>query len=512
MIKRTLFIGLIILCLLWAGWALGQIVSALNTTVIVNVTSDDGDANPGDGLCDIDLNTSGDQCSLRAAIEELNDLGPQGDPHLIQFEIPGDGPHTITPTTELPAITVPVEIDGVSQPGTLCPTFNSAATLMIVLDGRNAGVDAKGLILDTGSDGSVIRGLVIGNFDDDGIRINSDENRVRCNHIGIHADGVSPIGNNTGIFIGGSQNEIGGSNAHSARNVLSANQGYTFQLYGRSNRIVNNYIGTTANGMNELGNANGIAVSSDDNIIGGSHPLAGNIISGSERYGIYISQADNTQILGNYFGVARDGVTPLPNDDDGIVIYGNSLGTKVGGTGMGEGNIIAYSGEAGVSVQDSGSRIPLQNEIRGNAIHHNAELGIDLSGDGVDINDAGDGDEGANQHQNFPVLTATINSLVISATLESQPNTEYEVDFYRSANCDSSGYGEGEEYLVTVLINTDNTGQVTFNTPVTGAGAGDAITATATDPDGNTSEFSACVFLSQDPPSTHYQYLPLILQ
>src|SRR5262245_14668351 len=39
---------------------------------IVNTTNDGVDTSPGDGLCDTDINTPGEQCSLRAAIMEAN--------------------------------------------------------------------------------------------------------------------------------------------------------------------------------------------------------------------------------------------------------------------------------------------------------------------------------------------------------------------------------------------------------------------------------------------------------
>src|SRR5262249_15374839 len=51
--------------------------AAVNFTV--NETNDAVDANPGDGVCDVDLNTPGDQCTLRAAIQEAN-LTPPFDP------------------------------------------------------------------------------------------------------------------------------------------------------------------------------------------------------------------------------------------------------------------------------------------------------------------------------------------------------------------------------------------------------------------------------------------------
>lgn len=43
-------------------------------TFTVNTITDADDANPGDGVCDSDAGTAGDQCTLRAAISEANAL------------------------------------------------------------------------------------------------------------------------------------------------------------------------------------------------------------------------------------------------------------------------------------------------------------------------------------------------------------------------------------------------------------------------------------------------------
>ena len=227
-----------------AGWRLTAQVHAAGTTLTVNGSGDLSDLNPGDGVCDV-LNLAGDQCSLRAAIEELNALGPDTTLHRIEFDISSSGPITITPGSELPAITVPLVIDGETQPGASCPTISDPANLMIVLDGSNAGTNVDGFTLDSGSDGSTIRGLVIGNFDDNGIFIWSNDNRVGCSHIGLSVDGVSVIGNgSSGVYLQGDGNSIGGQNSPQQRNVISVAIGAAFTVAGEDNLIRNNFIGT----------------------------------------------------------------------------------------------------------------------------------------------------------------------------------------------------------------------------------------------------------------------------
>ena len=136
------------------------------------------------------------------------------------------------------------------------------------------------------------------------------------------------------------------------------------------------------------------------------------------------------------------------------------------------------------------------NTMRGNSIHDNAGLGIDLAGDGITVNDSA-GHAGSNNFQNFPVLsTATSGAAgtVVKGTLNSHAATTYRVELFASAACDPSGYGEGETFLGATSVTTDTSGNGSFEAHLTmPVAAGQVATATATDPVGNTSEFSACV-------------------
>ena len=84
---------------------------AAGKTFTVNVTGDGQDANQGDGICA----TASGNCSLRAAIQEAN---ANSGTDTINFNIPGAGVQTISPSTDLPPIAHAVVIDGYSQPGT----------------------------------------------------------------------------------------------------------------------------------------------------------------------------------------------------------------------------------------------------------------------------------------------------------------------------------------------------------------------------------------------------------
>ncbi len=364
-----------------------------------------------------------------------------------------------------------------------------------MLDGSNAGSGAIGLLLDAGSDGSTVRGLVIGNFSSYGIRILSSGNFIRCNYIGIGADGVTPMGNdNIGVLINANNNTIGGQAAVAQRNVISNNtQGV--RVEGSTGNIIrNNYIGATADGMNAAGNNLGIYINGDSNTIGGSAALAGNLIGGSVGYGIRINSSLLNTVNGNAIGVASDGISPLPNAGNGVEFFSTASSNVVGGIHTGEGNHIAYNGGNGIALIPNASGNPVQNEIKGNRIHDNSGLGIDLGNNGMDTNDAGDADTGANEQQNYPVLEAANGSQIITATLHSQANTLYTINLYRNNACDPSGNGEGLEHLTQVAGTSNGSGRVSFVFNLTGSTSpGDLFSATATDPNGNTSEFSNCV-------------------
>src|SRR5205823_14535779 len=117
-------------------------------------------------------------------------------------------------------------------------------------------------------------------------------------------------------------------------------------------------------------------------------------------------------------------------------------------------------------------------------------------------NDAGDGDSGANNLQNFPVITSAAksgSSTRITGTLDSTTNTTFRIDYYASDTCDLSGYGEGQRWIGYSVQPTDVHGHLSIDTGsgITGpAFVGNFVTATATDPSGNTSEFSQCVIVT----------------
>jgi len=283
---------------------------------------------------------------------------------------------------------------------------------------------------------------------------------------------------------------LGGTTA-GAGNLISGNDNAGVQLDGSftQNILQGNLIGTDVTGTKPLGNFTGIEMQSALNVIGGSVAGARNVISGN-IIGINNNGFGNI-IKGNYIGVNIDGTAPIPNTSTGIQ-GDNASNSIIGGDVTGEGNKIAFNG-VGVLLNNASPN----NSIRGNAIFSNVGLGIGLNSAVFPAtNDKGDTDDGANHLQNFPLITniqAGSNSTNFQGSLNSTPSTVFKVDLYSVRACDPSGNGEGAVSLGSLQVTTDATGNATFNGPLSvGIGANRTLTATATDPAGNTSGFSPC--------------------
>jgi Calx-beta domain-containing protein len=321
---------------------------------------------------------------------------------------------------------------------------------------------------------------------------------VQGNLIGTNAAGTAAI-TNSGIGISMWGDVIVGGSAPGARNIISgftSGSGYGVQTANSGGgSIIGNYIGTDITGTiaipNKVGISNG--TNTPDTKIGGTNVAERNIISGNGT-GIQLD-VRSAIVKGNYIGTDVTGTNALPNTSTGIAITGSAGGNVIGGTEAGAANIIAFNSSLGINIFALNSFSQNNNSIRGNSIHSNGFLGIDLNSDSVTINDAGDGDTGPNNLQNFPVVTSvsTGATTTIQGSLNSKANSSYTLDFYSNSACDASGHGEGATFLGSAALATDANGNANFNVnlPVQ-VPAGQVITSTATDATGNTSEFSVC--------------------
>ncbi len=352
-------------------------------------------------------------------------------------------------------------------------------------------------------------------------------NVIRGNYIGVNAAGAAELGNGgNGVALASGGNTVGGT-AAGARNIISGNGGHGVGL--ASNCLVQgNYIGTNAAGAAELGNGlDGVMIDgASGNTIGGTVPGAGNLISGNNT-GIAMAGATvmGNLVQGNRIGTNAAGTTDLGNFFDGVLIGPGSFGgagfapgfsragvaditnNAIGGVVAGAGNVIAFNGREfgnGVTIiNTSSTNASLVNPILSNLIFGNRGLGIDLGGNRVTPNDAGDGDTGPNNLQNYPVLASAAvagATTTIRGTLNSAPNATFRIEFFANAACDGSGFGEGETLLGFTSVTTSTAGTASFSVDLPVAVAvGRSITATATDTNGNTSEFSNCATVAVCP-------------
>src|SRR5439155_8543753 len=156
----------------------------------------------------------------------------------------------------------------------------------------------------------------------------ASNNIIQGNFIGTDVTGTTGLANSgAGIGITGARaNTIGGATVGTG-NLISGNSNMAIYLQnGASGNVFQgNFLGTDVTGTSGLANgaalpvadvAGGIDISaSPSNLIGGTAPGAGNIISDNWRDAILIEDAGATgnTIQGNFIGTQADGVSPLGN-------------------------------------------------------------------------------------------------------------------------------------------------------------------------------------------------------
>ena len=323
----------------------------------------------------------------------------------------------------------------------------------------------------------------------------TSNNSVTGNFIGINAAGTAALGNvQNGAIISG-QDATG--NTIGPDNVISGNltNGVRVRSDASGNFVRGNLIGVNPGMTAAIPNLlEGVQLNdgATNNTVGGPGPDR-NVISGNGNNGVLFVDATTlgNVVQGNFIGTNATASAALPNAASGVDFQTGSSNNTIGGTGPGTKNVIAFNGGRGVFVEDGTG-----NAILGNTISYNGVLGIDLGPAGVTPNDLGDPDPGANLLQNFPVLTGIVlgpTSTQIQGTLNSLAATSFRIEFFGNIVCDASGYGPGQRPLGATTAITDAGGDVSIVATLPVGALGPWITATATDPAGNTSEFSACL-------------------
>jgi CSLREA domain-containing protein len=393
------------------------------------------------------------------------------------------------------------------------------ATGEVALGG--AGINASGIHHRVEGGEAGARQVIFG-----GASLAGSGHEIVGNLIGTDKDGTDalPTSFSGGLGVSGFNNTI-------LRNVISGNLGDGLDLYSDCGDAIDcqgigivqgNKIGVDLTGTKPLGNGgSGIAADGPDGgLIGGTTASERNIISANG--GVGVGFGSRYRLQGNYIGtdVNGQGVPfgqpgSFGNREIGVACCEGSV--LVGGLAAGAGNLIAFNGGTGVFVDGPSS----QASILGNSIYQNGILGIDIwPVDGPNTNDPGDGDSGANDFQNFPVITdvsVSGDQTVVKAALNSTRQTTFRLEFFRNRTCDerypgqSSSFGEGQTFVGAEQVTTDSNGDwegtVTLSGPTE---PNEVITATAThfgdDPQvslvGATSEFSECLAVGDEPRGT----------
>jgi CSLREA domain-containing protein len=466
-------------------------------TYVVNSTADHTD-----GVC-TDPQGAGD-CTLREAIEASND-SPGADDRIV-FSFGGPGVAEIVVGSPLPEIADRVSIEGSGSP----PQVRL----------RGAAGAGDGLSLTSGAGESQVSGLEITGFPGSGVTIDGSPGAVLIGNLiagngahGVHlvgsgADGAllednlvgtSALPNDRiGIFLEGvSDTVVGGVNATSPPhrgNSIVGNGGDGVRIGGEgasNNTLYGNRIG-------ENGRSGVVVEDGSDNQIGsilvfGPPGGAANFVYLNGAHGVRLTGAASGNLVqGNVIGSGLGGMVDWGNALDGVSIEGG-VGNSIGGE-SGTGNLIVFNMRGVHAVGGVG------NSLLGNLIHSNDGLGIDLSPPPL-VDPGG-----------FPtILSATTAAEVTTITgrLDRAGGAVYRVEVFASERCDASGYGEGARLLGSLEVTTDGGGRADFAvTPADAVPLGQAVTATATDSAGNTSEFSACAIVAT--PTTEPTTTPVV--
>ncbi len=381
----------------------------------------------------------------------------------------GSGVELIGPAVS-PSVLVQANFIG-TNPGGTAGRGNTADGVRVATDGVLVGGPLP-----------ANRNVISGNISDGVETANAANVVIEGNYVGVDASGTSAIGNglyfgpgqgccHTGIFVRTGGNVVRGNVV--SGNWLGIRSG---DISGAANLIENNLVGTNASGTGPVGNL---------------------------TYGIGLfGDKSGTQVRGNLVSF----------NTNGIALVEGTQGAVVGGVVPGQGNTVTQNSGPGVRVgYNTLATGDFNNTIRGNAISNNGGLGIDLAGNGVTANDAGDNDVGPNALLNVPEVQAAYNGLAPGVTrlevrLNAEPSSIYTVEFFANATCDASGSGEGAVSLAVAVAPgaTDGAGQLLYSADVPVTAAGQFITATATDQSGNTSEFSACQAVQSVPANVFY--------
>jgi trimeric autotransporter adhesin len=455
--------------------------SVLGTAVLL--VSNSNDSGPG---------------SLRNAITTAN--AAAGDA-VIQFDIPGGCPHTISLSSSLPTIAKSVRIEGYSQPGSVengDPDYFDG-TVCVFLLGNNALVGGLNLITDEAADTVHVSGLGFYGFNSHAILIGGPgKAQVRGSLFSTGALVLNQNFADTVIRVVNAPGTVIGGDTYADRNVIGGGDQVGIRLNGGGPRTVKyNLIGTNRSGNGGIANGVGVRVEGSIGDVIRNNTIAFNTAQGV----LLVDGADapqSTEIFKNRIGASGPDLAVGGNG-------GNAVRVAGGNNHEISSNRIYNNATDGIAVLANSRGV----RIIGNRFVNNLRLPIDLSPDGRNFNDLDVGQTGANDRQNFPSLfntggTATEGSTRVQL---SSANGTYTAQIYASTRCTGLVPGSGHDDA-GVLLASSTPLTLTCATPslnCTGSVVvplaanaevpnliGQFINAIVWDEENNTSEFSVC--------------------
>ena len=335
------------------------------------------------------------------------------------------------------------------------------------------------------------RNIISGNGQD-GIILhdNCGGSIIKANFVGVGVDGKTVVGNHdSGIRIYGNTTSNGviiGGSLYVERNIVSGNglpstnlsrDGIRIEGNASSHIIKGNYCGTDSTGTIAIGNKwAGISLNEVSNaIVGGTGPFEGNICAANTHEGMYLRNAVNCSIIGNFVGTDKTASVNLGNGEFGINVRQASLNNTIGGTPAQQ-NIIAYTKADAVDSSGTGVYIEYRaqyNKIVRNKIYCNASLGISRATLG-------------NEGIAAPAVTAAdANSVSGTGSVNGDSIHVYHTNVSGGA-CDC----EGETFIGATVV-SGGTWSITHGLNYSIPTAYD-VTATETTANKSTSQFSVC--------------------
>lgn len=373
------------------------------------------------------------------------------------------------------------------------------------------------------------RNIISGNGFE-GLDIQGDDvvyNHIINNYIGVKQDGKTHLKNEAdavdlaeraaynwvgGIMLDAVGQPILDENGRTIadpkkRNIIAGNSQdgieISHKLETQYNHFVGNWIGLDAYG-NPLGNGdNGVTFEDQVN----NNYVYQNIIVDSAANGVRFYTVYDNYVYDNWIGVLPDG-TPMPNGvgnstkgSSGVYLMGGSTGNQIFR------NTIAYNKEYGIYINTEpgyladpkrggyGNCDTEENTFSQNSTFDNVKQGIRLKNGGCSID----------SKIHYPNDGIHPPEILVANTAGVQGTTDdcigCTVEIFLVAPNDTQDYSHGEG--ITFISSTISDALGNFYVLISGANAGDKITATITDLNGNTSEYAANFVVAEGDQAPH---------